>query len=1338
MKRKLKLLFTTFALIVGGQSSVSADPVGVTVQTGTYYLYNVGAKKYMTVGQIWGSRANVSESEAIPVQLAAGSASGTFKIVAKVAGDATGLFIDGTPAPYLDNGSPIDLTFEKQGQDEIYKIKDGSSRYIKWDGTNDALIAGAAEASGDNDKWIITTEENMEAELISRMGSATNENPVNVTLLIKSARPAWGTSRFWPYTNWTNGNAENADDRNSSGSAAVMGFWGITDKDIYQTIEVPKGRYKVRCLGYARAGDWSSNYCWEHRNDQHSVVYISSGENSGESVLPSIFEGAQTSKLGVGSESEYNLDGGINKYIPNNPAAAATYFSNHKYTTWAEASTIVKNGTVRIGVRNTSTQYEWVEVSQFELLYLEPVISINAVDLPANGSMTAGKWYKYTVTVTGKYTISATTTADIIQTIDGDQLLTAATGSDLVTGGNVDLTEGDVIYYKSSTANTLTIEANDKTYTVGDVTATSIADNTYLQSFTTVTFTLGDATTNDGTAALAIQGEAVATLNDGSSNVATGTLSVDGTVVTATFAYAIQPAKTYKITLPANAVAWDKNTTNKNTEKVITFKTPAVFDGIYYIKQNDADKYVSRGGDDNTEAIFDNYGIPVQLVTYNTNVTLIKFLDTKQYLGGGSSAFWTDKEVAYEHNNFTITKSGDNYTLYLGSKTKYMKAGTTKPEYSDDAYSWTIEAPAAHPAKLQAVKDAQASAAATAAGISASTQTALATYLNANKGETPIDIIGVANVSEQYQKSAAKGTGTVKKFFSETKTGLKAGLYRVRVNAFERIASLNTVLDAGGAAGLAYVYANDQKVQLATIAGVYKATAWSDGTPGDVSKTEGFYVNNTKSADAAFAAGYYVNDVYIYLPVDGDIEFGIATTNSYGNNSEDEIKNSQWICYNNFSLVKFDAKATDEEKTALAGAITAAEAKTLGFETGEYAPYNNVAALEALAAAKAIVPATASDVAVVAATTALAGATWIANPAEVNAVYDGTFAAATNDGAPAGWTMSNNTLGGSYHSRAFVGDDRLSEFNSTKSGLFIRFDDTNSSRGSLYYYGNTPGYTMPLKASTKYSVKVDFTNWGTTDEKPLRLNVTGPAGFSEKYLTVNSTKNADSGTDIPDHIIITFTTAEAGNYVLTFQCPGDDANKHNNIISNIELFKGSAANMTITDAKWATFCAPFDVAIPDGVTAYTVTGVTGTALTKAAVATTIPANTPVLLNSESVVDQTFYGEAVAGTPTVGKLTGVYVDTPAEAGWYVLQKQGDDVNFYLVDDVFPTVGANRAYLTLSGGAKMLTFTDDDEATGIANIKNGKAGNNAVYNISGQRVDANYKGVVIKNGKKIYQK
>ncbi|MBO6031234.1 MAG: hypothetical protein J6Q22_07160, partial [Prevotella sp.] len=45
---------------------------------------------------------------------------------------------------------------------------------------------------------------------------------------------------------------------------------------------------------------------------------------------------------------------------------------------------------------------------------------------------------------------------------------------------------------------------------------------------------------------------------------------------------------------------------------------------------------------------------------------------------------------------------------------------------------------------------------------------------------------------------------------------------------------------------------------------------------------------------------------------------------------------------------------------------------------------------------------------------------------------------------------------------------------------------------------------------------------------------------------------------------------------------------------------------------------------------------------------------------------------------------------------------------------------------------------DQLAGIKGVKQVKANNGLIYNLAGQRVDASYKGLVIKNGVKAIQR
>lgn len=80
----------------------------------------------------------------------------------------------------------------------------------------------------------------------------------------------------------------------------------------------------------------------------------------------------------------------------------------------------------------------------------------------------------------------------------------------------------------------------------------------------------------------------------------------------------------------------------------------------------------------------------------------------------------------------------------------------------------------------------------------------------------------------------------------------------------------------------------------------------------------------------------------------------------------------------------------------------------------------------------------------------------------------------------------------------------------------------------------------------------------------------------------------------------------------------------------------------------------------------------------------------------------------------------------------------------------TIAANKAYLKIptSPGSKLnIVFAEDEnkqdeeqqgETNSIRNIANNNVNNNVVYNMNGQRVGSDYKGLVIVNGKKIIKK
>lgn len=189
----------------------------------------------------------------------------------------------------------------------------------------------------------------------------------------------------------------------------------------------------------------------------------------------------------------------------------------------------------------------------------------------------------------------------------------------------------------------------------------------------------------------------------------------------------------------------------------------------------------------------------------------------------------------------------------------------------------------------------------------------------------------------------------------------------------------------------------------------------------------------------------------------------------------------------------------------------------------------------------------------------------------------------------------------------------------------------------------------------------------------------------------------------------------------------------------VEVHLGyDAAPMAVNaTAQYGTFCAPFDVEVPAGVTAYTVPSIDGNLLNLQEVSGTIPANTPVVLYAESGLEKVmFFGLAEEGNPVAEVLTGVYENTLVPVGSYVLQNLNGKVGFYLVaEGKQPTLGANRCYLTVPASGVKAFYFDGNDATGISNVDANVDANEVIYNIAGQRINELQKGINIVNGKKI---
>ncbi len=190
----------------------------------------------------------------------------------------------------------------------------------------------------------------------------------------------------------------------------------------------------------------------------------------------------------------------------------------------------------------------------------------------------------------------------------------------------------------------------------------------------------------------------------------------------------------------------------------------------------------------------------------------------------------------------------------------------------------------------------------------------------------------------------------------------------------------------------------------------------------------------------------------------------------------------EWFSISNFRLVQLEAitveMASASDYTALANAISAAEAKTLGFDANEYAPYMNAAALKALAAAKAIDPEAAdgnTKEVVTNATQALTSATWTKNTKELDAIYDGQFV-----------NTEANTTSGDINLPGWTKVDgiRLLVKNPEENPGLAYTDGTAavfSWGGTTLTYGEQAGYTLPLNKHELYELTLKVSGWRDGD-----------------------------------------------------------------------------------------------------------------------------------------------------------------------------------------------------------------------------------------------------------------
>ena len=177
--------------------------------------------------------------------------------------------------------------------------------------------------------------------------------------------------------------------------------------------------------------------------------------------------------------------------------------------------------------------------------------------------------------------------------------------------------------------------------------------------------------------------------------------------------------------------------------------------------------------------------------------------------------------------------------------------------------------------------------------------------------------------------------------------------------------------------------------------------------------------------------------------------------------------------------------------------------------------------------------------------------------------------------------------------------------------------------------------------------------------------------------------------------------------------------------------------------NWITFCngSALDFTGSD-VTAYVVTGTSGTALKKTEV-TDVAAGTPLMINATAgthYVKKAATGTDYSATNCLKQGEGAAVAAEDGKSRYILTLRDEKAAFAIIDNEYsPTVPSNKAYLEIEdgGAARSFFFLDDEgETTSLNEVRGLKADvRGDFYNLNGQRVAQPTKGLYIVNGRKV---
>lgn len=298
----------TEGTVIGGVDDLSGvDPSSEICTTGTaetdgdkiVYLYNVGAKKFLSVGGLWGTHASLNVSP-YSIYMKWNVDSQTYYLQNKVTASATGSYMgivmdkDGVNGVFMDRTENCAITFEKAKEysetNKVYLVQIGSTGYLTAYPNDENMFCNyepSLEAEGTteykNQEWKVITKN--EYYLLFNTAPAYMESVVDASFLITcpdfrihdTGAANWKIGGVSPTTD-VNSHVRFGDETmyktyDKVSNTKDNGFTGRTEAhqqnygkyfycytkglrgfNIYQDVKVHKGGwYLLRCNGFSTA-----------------------------------------------------------------------------------------------------------------------------------------------------------------------------------------------------------------------------------------------------------------------------------------------------------------------------------------------------------------------------------------------------------------------------------------------------------------------------------------------------------------------------------------------------------------------------------------------------------------------------------------------------------------------------------------------------------------------------------------------------------------------------------------------------------------------------------------------------------------------------------------------------------------------------------------------------------------------------------------------------------------------------------------------------------------------------------------------------------------------------